>query len=114
MKMIKVTATGESSALSEALPPCALYAVQFVDGNLSDGVDATLTAEQGDLSIPLLVKENFNTDSMYYPRVAENLNTDGSALTNYTMPVVAGKLKVLFANGGTGNSGSVIFYLIEL
>src|SRR5262245_228216 len=82
-----------------------LYAAQLVDGNFDDGVDITLTSEQGDLSIPLLTKANFNSDQMVYPRVAESLNTDGSALTTYCAPIVFGSLKAVVAQGGATKSG---------
>ena len=90
-----------------------LYAVQLVDGSFDDGVDVTLTAEQGDLSIPLLVKANFNSDQMVYPRVLEALNGDGTDLATHTMPIVAGSLKALVAAGGNVKSGSFVFYIIE-
>jgi uncharacterized membrane protein (DUF2068 family) len=90
-----------------------LYAVQLVDGSFDDGVDVTLTAEQGDLAIPLLVKADFNSDQMVYPRVLEALNTDGTALSTHTMPLVAGSLKALVAAGGNVKTGSFIFYVIE-
>lgn len=88
-----------------------LYAVQLVDGDFDDGVDVTITCEQGNLSIPLLAKADFNTDQMVYPRVAAALNTDGSALTQYVEPVVSGELKVVVAQGGNAKSGSFIFYV---
>ena len=89
-----------------------LYAVQLVDGTFDDGVDLTLTAEQGDLSIPLLTIANFNTDQMVYPRVLEALNTDGTALATHTMPVVVGKPKAVIAQGGESKVGSVILYIV--
>jgi hypothetical protein len=88
-----------------------LYAVQLIDGDLADGVDVTLTAEQGILSIPLLVKADFNTDQMVYPRVLQSLNTDGTALTTHCMPIVIGKPKVVIAQGGAAASGGVILYI---
>jgi hypothetical protein len=91
-----------------------LYAVQLVDGTFDDGVDITLTAEQGDLSVPLLVKADFNTDSIYYPRVLEAGNTDGAALTTYALPIVVGSPKALVAAGGNVKSGTFILYVIDL
>jgi hypothetical protein len=90
-----------------------LYAVQLIDGDLADGVDVTLTAEQGDLSIPLLAKVDFNTDQMVYPRVLEALNTDGTALTTHCMPIVIGQPKVVIAQGGESKSGAVVLYLLN-
>lgn len=89
-----------------------LYAVQLIDGTFDDGVDITLTCEQGDLSIPLLVKADWNTDQMVYPRVLEALNTDGTNLTTHTMPLVFGKPKAVIAQGGNVKTGAVVLYLI--
>jgi|SRR3990172_1282556 len=91
-----------------------LYAAQLIDNTFDDGVDITVTAEQGDLSIPLLTQANFNSDQMVYPRVAEALNTDGSALATYTLPVVIGRPKAVIAQGGNVKSGSIILYIVDV
>ncbi len=88
-----------------------LFAVQLVDGDLADGVDITLTCETPDFSIPLLTKADFNADSIYYPRVLENLNTDGTALTTHEKPLVAGQLKAVLAAGGDTKTGAVICFI---
>ena len=90
-----------------------LYAVQLIDGTADNGVDITLTAEQGDFSIPLLSKANFDTDQMVYPRVAAALNTDGSALTWYDAPLVVGTPKMVIAQGGDTKVVSCILYICE-
>lgn len=90
-----------------------LYAVQLVDGDFDDGVDLVLTCETPDLSIPLLTIANFNTDQMQYPRVLQNLNTDGTALTTHTPPVIAGTIKAVIAAGGNVKSGAVICFIDE-
>lgn len=92
----------------------AVYAVQLVDGDLADGVDVTVTSEHADLSIPILVQANFNTDQMVYPRVAQALNTDGSALSTHTPPVCYGRPKVVIASGGASKVGAVVLYIIEM
>jgi hypothetical protein len=91
-----------------------LYAAQLVDGTLDDGVDITITSEQGDLSIPLLTKANFNSDQMAYPRVLESLNTDGTDLTTHALPVVFGRAKAVVAQGGNVKTGAVILYVVEV
>jgi hypothetical protein len=90
-----------------------LYAVQLIDGTLADGVDITLTAEHADLSIPLLVAADWNTDKMVYPRVLQNLNTDGTALTTHTMPLVVGRIKAVIAQGGNAASGALVCYITD-
>ncbi len=89
-----------------------VYAVQLVDGTFDDGVDVTLTVENDDLSVPVLVKADFNTDQMVYPRVLEALNTDGTALTTHTEPIACGFPKAVVAAGGNAKSGSFIFFIV--
>ena len=117
MRKVKVDVTtatdGSATAYGEVVVG-TLFAVQLVDGDLADGVDLTLTSEHEGLSIPALVKADFNSDQMVYPRVLEALNTDGTALTTHTMPLVFGRPKVVIASGGAVKSGSVILYVIEL
>lgn len=88
-------------------------AVQLIDGTLDDGVDVTVTFEEGDLSIPVLVKADFNTDQIKYPRVLESLNTDGSDLTTHTRPLAMGQAKVVIAQGGNVKLGAVVIYVME-
>lgn len=118
MKRIQINVTTDSSGAGTGTENFAglgaLYAVQCIDGTFDDGVDLTLTAEQGDLSIPLLTVANFNSDRLYYPRVLQNLNTDGTALTTHCEPLVAGKVKAVIAQGGATKTGGFILYIREL
>jgi hypothetical protein len=91
-----------------------VYAVQCVDGTFDDGVDVDITWEQGDLSIPLLSVDNFNADAIYYPRVLEALNTDGTALSSHAMPLICGTPKATIASGGASKTGSFILYIVDL
>ncbi len=118
MRTVSVSVTTDASGDGSTIQSTGavlglLYAVQLVDGNFDDGVDITLTAEQGDLSIPLLVKANFNSDQMVYPRVLEALNTDGTALSTHAMPIVVGPIKALIAQGGNVKSGTFRFYILD-
>jgi hypothetical protein len=88
-----------------------LEALQLIDGDVADLVDIVVTCEQGDLSIPILTKADWNTDQMVYPRVLQALNTDGTALTTHTRHIVSGKLKIVIAQGGDTKTGAVIFYI---
>lgn len=108
------TAGAGASALVAVPGGGLLYAVQCVDGTFADGVDITITDEQGELSRTLFVKADFNTDAIYYPRVLENLNTDGTALTTHCMPLVSGRVKATVAQGGAVASGAFILYIQEL
>lgn len=90
-----------------------LYAIQLVDGDLADGVDVVVTAEEANISIPLLTLANFNTDQVVYPRGLESAVTDGAAGTGRVMPVVFGRPKVVIAQGGAVKVGAVILYILE-
>lgn len=109
--VLTTDAAGAATVTTTAKYFGKLFAVQLVDGDLADGVDITLTCETPDLSIPLLVKADFNSDSIFYPRVLENLNTDGTALTTHEKPLVAGQIKAVIAQGGNVKSGAVICFI---
>jgi hypothetical protein len=117
MVIVKLDVTTDGSGAGSATGSGingAAYAVQCVDGTFSDGVDVDITWEQGDLSVALLSVDNFNTDIIYYPRVLEALNTDGTALATHCMPIIAGVPKATVAQGGALASGSFILYVIDL
>jgi hypothetical protein len=117
MKRIKISVTTDTAGAATEYGDSvvgALYAVKWIDGDMADGVDATLTCEDDTLSIPLLVEANYNTDHMTYPRVAEALNTNASALTTYAMPLVYGMPKLVIANGGSVKTGGCVLYIVEL
>lgn len=116
MEIIRIDLTtdaaGAATVTDDRVINGRLHAVQLVDGTFDDGVDLTLTCETPDLSIPLLTIANWNTDQVLYPRVLQNLNTDGSALATHTEPIVAGKIKAVIAQGGNVKTGSVICYVV--
>jgi len=117
MKKVRVDITtvtdGSCTAYGEAVVGL-VYAVQLVDGTLADGVDVTVTSENQDLSIPILVKADFNTDQVVYPRVVQALNTDGTSLTSHAFPLCYGRPKVVIAAGGSVATGAVVLYLMEV
>lgn len=116
MRRIKVDVTTDTAGAATGYGEAAIgtvYAVQLVDGDLADGVDVTVTSEQEFLSLPILVKADFNSDSIFYPRVLQNLNTDGTALSTHCEPLCYGRVKVVIAQGGSVKTGSVIVYLRE-
>ena len=114
IKIDVTTATDGSATAYGSSCQGLVYAVQLVDGDLTDGVDVTLTVENENYSQPVLVQANFNTDQLVYPRVLEALNTDGSALATVCLPLVYGRPKVVIASGGSAKSGSVILYIMDI
>lgn len=118
MKKLRLDVTtdtgGNGSTTSGMSGFGSLYAVQMIDGTFDDGVDITLTCEQGDLAIPLFTKADFNTDSIAYPRVLQQLATDGTNLTTHCEPICFGAIKATIVQGGATKSGSFILYIREL
>ena len=118
MKAIRLDVTTDTggdgtSALIPVPGGGLVYAVQCVDGDFADGVDLTLTAETGEVSIEILAVADFNSDRIYYPRTTEQLNTDGSDLTSYTYPLAFGKIKAVIAQGGSVKTGAVVVYISD-
>ncbi len=114
IKAIKVSLTTDTAGAATEYGDSAVgsvYAVQLVDGDLADGVDVTVTCENENLSMPILVKADFNTDQLTYPRVLQALNTDGTALSTHCEPLVYGRIKVVLAAGGSVKTGAVIVYV---
>lgn len=110
---VTTDASGDGSTTASVGVLGTLYAIQLSDGDFADGVDITVTSQQGELAFPLFVKADFNTDQVIYPRVLQALNTDGTALTTHCQPIIVGAPKVVVAQGGNVKSGSFIFYIQE-
>lgn len=121
MRIIKVSVTtngsGDGTGIQDNGERGAngvLYALQLVDGTFADGVDVVATFEQGDVSIPVLTKADFNTDQIVYPRADAALVADGSAASaNNILPAAVGRFKVVVAQGGDTRTGSFIAYVLD-
>lgn len=105
-----VTGLSKDQAL---LRPGLLYKVEWVDGDLADGVDATLsvTSTSGVVET-LLTLTNANDDAVYYPQILVADNT-GTATTFYTPQLVYGVPKLVVASGGDTKSGKLLMHLLE-
>lgn len=122
LKAIKITATtdasGDATAYSEASYNGELYAVQWIDGDFADGVDAVLSVANTDAAVDLtlLTLTNANNDAMYYPRhqihdaAGAGVTYDGTNEVYGKAPVV-GKLKLVVSSGGNTKTGGVVVYL---
>jgi len=79
---------------------------------LATGADLTITGET--TAVPILVKANAGTSTVWFYPVAElNLNTDGSAVTYAFMYInlVDERVKVVVAQGGDTKTGTItVFY----
>lgn len=115
MKIINISVTtdtaGDGTTTHGDLVQGYLYAVQLVDGDFADGVDVTLACVNNDLTYNLLVKADFNSDQMAYPRTLQHLDSSGAALTTHCEPIVTGKPRVTIAQGGAVKTGSVRLFV---
>jgi hypothetical protein len=110
-------ADGSATVLSEAAYVGKLFAVAWVDGNFTDGIDAVLSVTQtdGGVDYTLLTLTNADNDAMYYPRVVVHSEA-GAALTGTSggdraQPIVNGRLKLAITSGGASHTGGAIVYL---
>ena len=90
-----------------------LYAVEWIDGDLSDGVDAVFTVSglSDGPDVTLITLTNANDDKWYYPRTLEHDNA-GAELSTYNYPVITGKPKMVISSGGATKSGGAILHII--
>jgi len=99
-----VTINGEKSIFGR------LYAILWDQGNFDNTCDATFsyTDEEGN-SRTLLTLTNVSADGVYYPREKVHTNV-GAAATGevFDLPVIAGKPKLVIAQGGNAKTGAAI------
>ena len=108
-----LTVTGEDAVFGY------LDAVDWIDGNFADGVDAVLsvTTTNTGVDVTLLTLTDANNDARYYPRALVHGET-GSALTgtsggDRTRMLLNGVPKLVVADGGDTTTGGCIIYWLE-
>jgi len=90
--------------------------VTWIDGDLTDGVDAVLsvTATSSGVDETLLTLTNANSDAIYWPRETLDDNTgvdvtfDGTRTVTVEPNVIYGKLKLAVTSGGATHTGGCI------
>lgn len=117
MRDVKLTFTtdgsGNATAETNDLGYCKLYAVEWIDGDLVDGVDATfkVTGNTSGVDRTILTLTNANADAFYHVSAAA-YGAAGAAITDSHVPVIVdGKIAVTIASGGSAKSGAAILYL---
>lgn len=120
VKMLVTTdGSGDATVYSAATYNGELCAVQWIDGDLVDGVDAVLSVTNTDAGVDytLLTLTNANSDAFYLPRAATvdatgtaSLYAAGGTAVNGKMPVV-GKLKLVVSSGGDTKTGGLVVFL---
>lgn len=91
----------------------ALYAVQWIDGTLADGVDAVLSVVGPDATQTILTLSNANDDAMYYPRHAVHDNAGAAIAGLYDLPLINGKPRLAITSGGTTRTGGCVLYFVR-
>lgn len=95
-----------------------LYAVQWIDGAFTDGVDAVISVQntQSGVALTFLTLTNANVDKWYFPREVVHDNA-GGALTgtsggDRTAPMIDGTLRMAVTAGGATKEGGCIVYVV--
>jgi hypothetical protein len=106
---------GQSTSSAQATVFGLLRAIAYLPGTTDTGATVTVTCV-GNITSTLLTKATAGTSNvMFYPRIVQNGNTDGAALTgtaggDRTQILMEGKIKVVIASGGNGGAGSLVVY----
>lgn len=89
-----------------------LKGIQWIDGDLIDGVDAVISVDMDDNApdVTLLTLTNANSDAWYYPKAVATDGTGGAIATEFVDLVINGKPKLEISSGGNGKSGGCIIY----
>ena len=115
-RILKITTIADGSATVTDTKHISgrLVKVQWVDGDLVDGVDAVLSAIRTASGVDevLITLTNANADAIYRPRALVHTEA-GAALTgtqggDREAPLFAGVLQVVVAAGGATKSGAII------
>lgn len=108
-----VTATGGAATVylthgENRKPNGSLILLKYTPGTIATGATLTITGETS--AIPIMVKANAGTSTVfYYPRAFPNAAADGAAGTVATelIPIKDERIKVVVAAGGDDKVGSI-------
>jgi hypothetical protein len=120
MKLVGTTdADGDATIDGECGIGGRLIAVEWVDGDLEDGVDAVLTMQgtPSGVAHTLLTLTDANSDAIYYPRTLIHSET-GVALTGTSggdreTYMIMGVPRLVITDGGDTKTGGVVLYYTE-
>lgn len=104
---------GAATAASKLALAGKLFAVDWVDGDLSDGVGAVLTCVGEDNTKTLLTLTAANADATYYPRVQACDASAGAVAGVYELPLIVGYLSLAITSGGAAHTGGAVVYYLE-
>jgi hypothetical protein len=121
LKEIRINATtdgdGDASVDGSRSVFGRLYAVQWIDGDFTDGVDAVISTQNHDAAKTLLTLTNANNDALYYPRDLFH-DAAGAALTgtqggDRSFPSMVGLPRLVVSSGGATKTGGCILFYFE-
>jgi len=125
LREVRLTGTtdgsGDATITSNEVCVGWLYAVEWIDGDLADGVDAVLstvaTRTPSGVSHTLLTLTNANNDAWYFPReiVQDNTGTnvtyEGTNEVYAAQAMLSGQLQRVSSSGGaTATGGCIVYY----
>lgn len=121
MRVYNLTATTTNLGAATATAatgrgfPQLLYAVEWIDGDLANGVDAVLSVTDNGSGVDytLLTLTNANDDKWYYPSTVE-ADTAGANRTTTTKMVVQGTLQLVISDGGDTKTGGAYVYTVDV
>ena len=82
--------------------------IKYTPGTIATGADLTITCEGS--GRPVMSKSDAGTSTVfYYPRALLNAVANGAEASNASefIPIKDERIKVVIAQGGNGNSGSI-------
>ncbi len=88
-----------------------IHAIKYEPGTLATGADLTITGE--DTEVPILIKANAGTSTVWwYPRAFPNQNTDAAAETDARedIHVLDEQIKVAVAQAVAAQTGTITVY----
>jgi hypothetical protein len=117
MRLIGTTnADGDATINGDGTIKGRLVAIEWVDGDLADGVGAVLTMQKtpSEVAQTILTLTAANVDAWYYPRTLVH-DATGSALTGTSggdreMYLIAGLPRLVISSGGNVKTGGAILY----
>jgi hypothetical protein len=113
VKLYGTTAADESLTVTAGSSVRGLlHAVEWIDGDFADGVDAVLSVVRDDNApdYTFLTLTNANDDLVYYPRELIDTVAGVEIAGNYAEPILNGKLKLSVTDGGASKTGGCIVY----
>lgn len=123
IEAVELTATtdesGDATTTTTRVFNGVLVAVQWIDGDLADGVDATFSVTSTDAGVDytILTLTNADNDAMYYPRAqvqdlaGAGITYDGTNETHGVKVPIVGKVKMVIASGGDTKTGGAVLFI---